>query len=193
MSTNNCKDCGCKKCACDDKFLSSAAPCPDPEECAEEVQCSEVIDSKCVRYTGDDLTCGDPSNIIVSKDSFTQEALVNIVNLICENTTNKFVKEWVNLETTGAGTPIDITQAEIIENCFGLRNGCFIPNEGLTPLQSKVDFVIDVYSYEIATSKWTKITSEATTVITVDNLSGNITTTLSSGLTYDTIRIVVIG
>jgi hypothetical protein len=184
MSTNKCKNCGC-----DDTFLPSPAPCPEPAECEEVGQCSEVVDSKCTRYTADDLSCGN--NIIVPKDSFIEDALKNIVTLICANTTNKFVKEWVSLVTTGAGTPITITQAELTA-CYGLRDGCFIPN-GITPLQDKCDFVIDIYKYEFGSGTWTRMTAEATTDISINGTTGDITATLSSGLTYDKVRIVVIG
>ena len=180
----------CEKCGCDDKFLPSPAPCPDPEACVETAQCSEVVDAKCTRYTGSDLACG--TNVIVSQNTFIDRALANIITLICSSTTNKFIKEWNELVTTGGGTPITITQAELIV-CYGLKDGCLIPNAGLTPLQDKVDFTIDVYYYTIATTTWKRMTAEATTDITIDGTTGDITITLSSGSTYDKVRAVVVG
>ena len=180
----------CEKCGCDDKFLPSPAPCPDPAACAETAQCSEVVDAKCTRYTGNAIACG--TNTIIPQNTFIDAALANIITLICNNTTNKFIKEWTSLVTSGSGTAITITQAELTA-CFGLRNGCFIPNGGLTPLQDKVDFVIDVYYYTTGTGIWKRMTAEATTDITVNGTTGDITITLSSGSTYNKVRAVVIG
>lgn len=180
----------CEKCGCDDKFLPSPAPCPDPAACAETAQCSEVVDAKCTRYTGTAIACG--TNTIIPQNTFIDAALANIITLICNNTTNKFIKEWTSLVTSGSGTAITITQAELTA-CFGLRNGCFIPNGGITPLQDKVDFTIDVYYYTTGTGIWKRMTAEATTDITVNGTTGDITITLSSGSTYDKVRAVVIG
>jgi len=187
MATNNCSKCGC-----DDTFLPSPAPCPDPDACVEPAQCSEVVDAKCTRYTGDDLICGDATNIIVAQNAFIDAALTNIVNLICSSTTNKYIKEWISLVTSGLGTPITVTQAELVA-CYGLRDGCLIPNGGLPPVQDKVDFTIDVYYYTTVSSTWKRMTAEATTDITVNGTTGDITITLSSGLTYDKVRVVIVG
>ena len=180
----------CEKCGCDDKFLPSPAPCPDPEACAETAQCSEAVDAKCTRYTGSALACG--TNTIVPQNTFIDTALASIVTLICSSTTNKFIKEWASLATSGSGTPITITQAELTV-CNGLKDGCFIPNGGLTPVQDKVDFTIDVYYYTTGTTTWKRMTAEATTDITINGSTGDITITLSSGSTYDKVRAVVIG
>lgn len=182
----------CEKCGCDDKFLPSPAPCPDPGACAETAQCSEVVDAKCTRYTGTALSCGSTSNVIVAQNAFTDAALTNIVNLICSKTTNKFIKEWTSLVTSGSGTAITITQAELT-TCYGIRDGCFIPNGGVTPTQDKVDYTIDVYYYTTGTSTWKRMTAEATTLITVNGTTGDITITLSSGSTYNKVRAVVVG
>jgi len=185
MATNNCSKCGC-----DDTFLPSPAPCPDPEACVEPAQCSEVVDAKCTRYTGADLACG--TDVIVPEDTFIDRALANIINLICSSTTNKYIKEWILLVTSGLGTPITVTQAELVA-CYGPRDGCLIPNGGLSPVQDKVDFTIDVYYYTTGTGIWKRMTAEATTDITVNGTTGDITITLSSGLTYDKVRVVIVG
>ena len=61
------------------------------------------------------------------------------------------------------------------------------------PVQDKVDFTIDVYYYTTATSTWKRMTAEATTLITVNGTTGDITITLSSGSTYNKVRAVVVG
>ena len=176
----------CKKCGCDDAFLPSPAPCPDPEACSEPVQCSEVVDAKCTRYTGTDLTCGDATNIIVAQNAFTDVALTNIVNLICSKTTNKFVKEWT---TVTLNTTFVVTGAELTA-CYGMRDGCFIPNGGLTPVQDKADLTIDIFSK--VGSTWTRITSAATTAITINGTTGDVTATLSSGAVVTNLRIIIV-
>jgi hypothetical protein len=175
----------CEKCGCDDKFLPSPAPCPDPEACAETAQCSEVVDAKCTRYTGNAIACG--TNTIIPQNAFIDTALASIITLICTNTTNKFIKEW---GSSTLNTSFSVTGAELT-TCYGIRSGCFIPNGGLTPLQDKVDFNIDVYIK--SGGNWTRITSAATTAITINGTSGDIAVALSSGASVDNVRIVIVG
>jgi hypothetical protein len=54
MATTNT----CKKCGCQDSFLTSPAPCPTPTGCPTPEPCSEVFNSECVIYTGDVLESG---------------------------------------------------------------------------------------------------------------------------------------
>lgn len=177
----------CEKCGCDDKFLPSPAPCPDPAACAETAQCSEVVDAKCTRYTGTALSCGSTDNVIVAQNAFVDAALTNIVNLVCTKTTNKFIKEW---GSSTLNTSFSVTGAELTA-CYGIRSGCFIPNGGLTPVQDKVDFNIDVYIK--SGGNWTRITSAATTAITINGTSGDVAVALSSGASVDNVRIIIVG
>ena len=179
----------CNKCGCDDTFLPSPAPCPDPEACAETAQCSEVVDAKCTRYTGTNLTCGDVTNIIVAQNAFIDVALTNIVNLICNKTTNKFVKEF---DSTLNDVNV-ITGAELTA-CFGMRDGCLIPKGGGPIVQSKADFTVDVYKYTSAGTIWTNITHEATTAISINETTGDVTVTLTAaGVPAIPVRVILVG
>jgi hypothetical protein len=53
MSTNNT----CKKCGCQDDFLTTPPACPTPIGCPTPEPCSEIIDAQCVIYTGLDIEC----------------------------------------------------------------------------------------------------------------------------------------
>jgi hypothetical protein len=52
MATNTCTNCGCKKCGCQDDFLTTPPACPTPVGCPTPELCSEIIDARCVVYTG---------------------------------------------------------------------------------------------------------------------------------------------
>jgi hypothetical protein len=72
MSTTN----RCKKCGCEDTFLTSPAPCPTPAGCPTPEPCSETFDAQCIIYTGDDIDCG--LNTVVASDTNVADALNDI-------------------------------------------------------------------------------------------------------------------
>jgi hypothetical protein len=80
MATTNNK---CKKCGCEDKFITSPAPCPTPEGCPTPQPCSEVFDAQCVVYTGADIECGE--DVVVEKNTTMADALHDIVDYFCQN------------------------------------------------------------------------------------------------------------
>ena len=55
MATTNCTNCGCKKCGCQDDFLTTPPACPTPLGCPDPEPCSEVLNAECVIYTGDPI------------------------------------------------------------------------------------------------------------------------------------------
>jgi hypothetical protein len=82
----------CKKCGCEDKFLTPA-PCPDPIGCPEPEPCSELFDAQCVQYNGEDITCGEETIVPTNTDLAT--ALNSIADLACNPTipvANKYVQ-----------------------------------------------------------------------------------------------------
>ena len=81
MATSNCTNCGCKKCGCQDDFLTTPLPCPTPLGCPEPEPCSEVIDAQCVVYTGEPIMCGLIE--VVPTDTTMAEALALIVAHFC--------------------------------------------------------------------------------------------------------------
>jgi hypothetical protein len=54
-----------------------------PAQCQEPDKCSEVFDTKCVIYSGDNLTCQDTT--IVSKNDSVSTAIQSIVDYFCLN------------------------------------------------------------------------------------------------------------
>jgi hypothetical protein len=77
MSTTN----KCKKCGCEDTFLTSPAPCPTPAGCPTPEPCSETFDAQCIIYTGDDIDCG--LNTVVASDTNVADALNDISDYYC--------------------------------------------------------------------------------------------------------------
>jgi len=83
MATSNCNNCGCKKCGCQDDFLTTPPACPTPIGCPTPEPCSEVINAECIVYTGLDIECDD--DIVVETDTTLADALVDIVTYFCNN------------------------------------------------------------------------------------------------------------
>jgi len=83
MATSNCNNCGCKKCGCQDDFLTTPPACPTPIGCPDPEPCSEIIDAECIVYTGLDIECDD--DIVVETDTTLADALVDIVTYFCDN------------------------------------------------------------------------------------------------------------
>ena len=82
MATSNCNNCGCKKCGCQDDFLTTPPACPTPVGCPTPEPCSEIIDAQCVVYTGPDIECMDA--IVVATDTNLADALDDISNFFCD-------------------------------------------------------------------------------------------------------------
>jgi len=83
MATSTCNNCGCKKCGCQDDFLTTPPACPTPIGCPDPEPCSEIIDAECIVYTGLDIECND--DIVVETDTTLADALVDIVTYFCDN------------------------------------------------------------------------------------------------------------
>ena len=82
MATNTCTNCGCKKCGCQDDFLTTPPACPTPLGCPDPEPCSEIIDAQCVIYTGLDIEC--ENGIVVATDTNLADALDDISNFFCD-------------------------------------------------------------------------------------------------------------
>ena len=90
----------CKKCGCEDKFLTPA-PCPDPIGCPEPEPCSELFDAQCVQYNGEDITCGAETIVPTNTDLAT--ALNSIADLAC-NPVVPVANKYVQISDTGENT-----------------------------------------------------------------------------------------
>lgn len=86
-----CKNCNLVKCGCADSYLTTPPPCPTPEDCPDVQPCSEVFDSQCVVYTGDDIVC-DPDTV-VAQNTTVHDALNDIVDYFCANSGTVPLKE----------------------------------------------------------------------------------------------------
>ena len=82
MATSNCNNCGCKKCGCQDDFLTTPPACPTPVGCPTPEPCSEIIDAQCVIYTGPDIECMDA--VVVATDTNLADALDDFNNFFCD-------------------------------------------------------------------------------------------------------------
>jgi len=82
MATSNCNNCGCKKCGCQDDFLTTPPACPTPIGCPTPEPCSEIIDAQCVIYTGPDIECMDA--VVIATDTNLADALDDFNNFFCD-------------------------------------------------------------------------------------------------------------
>lgn len=61
--------------------MPSPAPCPTPQGCPTPEPCSEVLDSRCVIYSGANIRCG--GDTLVTTNDSVAEALDSIINYFC--------------------------------------------------------------------------------------------------------------
>lgn len=78
MTTNTCKKCGCQ-----DAFLTTPPPCPTPAGCADPEPCSQVTFAECVIYTGAPIMC-DLDEVVDTNTSIA-DALTNTITYFCAN------------------------------------------------------------------------------------------------------------
>jgi hypothetical protein len=112
MATSNCNNCGCKKCGCQDDFLTTPPACPTPLGCPDPEPCSEVINAECIVYTGLDIECG--LDTVVLTDTNISDALNDITTYFCD-------------QILDINTEIDIINVDILnlQNNQGLFNTAF--------------------------------------------------------------------
>ena len=112
MATSNCNNCGCKKCGCQDDFLTTPPACPTPVGCPTPEPCSEVINAECVVYTGLDIECG--LDTVVLTDTNISDALNDITTYFCD-------------QILDINTEIDIINTDILnlQNNQGLFDTAF--------------------------------------------------------------------
>jgi hypothetical protein len=103
MAVTKCKNCGCQ-----DSFLTSPAPCPTPAGCPSPEPCSEVFDSQCIIYTGDDIICNGTT--IVTSNTNVDTALNEIADYFCPDI--KVFRGLISQSGTSAPT-ITVLQNEI--------------------------------------------------------------------------------
>lgn len=72
----------CKKCGCQDDFLTTPPPCPTPAACPEPEPCSEISYAQCVIYTGTAISCG--TDVVVATDTNVADALNDVTDYFCD-------------------------------------------------------------------------------------------------------------
>ena len=107
MATTNT----CKKCGCEDSFLTSPAPCPTPTGCPTPEPCSEVFNAECVIYTGADIDCGDIT--VVATDTNVADALNDVVTYFCEELTQQRLRYIKEINTNFDQATLTINQDEL--------------------------------------------------------------------------------
>jgi hypothetical protein len=76
----------CKKCGCQDDFLTTPAPCPTPTACPDPEPCSEIIYAQCVVYTGSNIVCAQGT--VVASNTNVADALNDVTDYFCASVTN---------------------------------------------------------------------------------------------------------
>ena len=78
MSTTNCSKCGTCDCDCIPTGLTTPNYCPsDLPPCPDPSPCNETFDSKCVIYTGGDITCFG-----IETGDTVEQVITNITDLL---------------------------------------------------------------------------------------------------------------
>lgn len=205
-SEHNKINCGCQS------ALTSAPPCPTPEDCPEAQPCSAVFDAACVVYTGNDLLCG--IDLVVETDFTIAAALESIVDYFCGQITNipevliqegdgitvtsntvgtvttytvtsnlrKFTKEFLSVLD---GDTVTILATEL-QACGMLSDSC--GEDGTEPS----DFTYAVYY--LAETEWISISQINTVVVKVNAVTGDISIVLGAAPVDETrVRVVIIG
>lgn len=151
--------------------MPSPAPCPTPIGCPEPEPCSEVLDSQCVIYTGENIICNN--DVLVTTNDSVAEALQDIVNYFCNT----------------AGSPVTLTSA---------GGNISLVNDGTGPTLA-VKGVTAGYGINITTTA-TEVTVAAACPIQVQITAGggvrSIQATVTGGLapyTYNWVMADLIG
>lgn len=122
MSTTNT----CKKCGCEDSFLTSPAPCPTPAGCPTPEPCSETFDAQCIIYTGEDIECG--TNTVVLSDTNVADALNDISDYYCTQVatlTGNIATINGNIATINGNISTINTNITNLQNAQGLFDTAF--------------------------------------------------------------------
>jgi hypothetical protein len=147
----------CKNCGCEDKALTTPAPCPTPEGCITPEPCSEVFDAQCVVYTGDPIVCGD--DVIVDTNTNMSDALNQLINYFCQTPPPPPSISWkaegcdcVQLDNTSGefATLAECEDAEKFESPCGVTTDCSEPKYcipctgcGVNPIQYLFNIAIE--------------------------------------------------
>ena len=184
MSTINT----CKKCGCQDDFLTTPPPCPTPAVCPNPEPCSEVFNAECVVYTGADIDCGNDTVVPTNTDVAT--ALNDVVTYFCDNQTRhlRYVKEFTSINFNAKF--VTITRAEL--------TACGIDPSLCSEDGSEFsDFIVNIWITFPDVTIWRFLppyTAGGSWAVVVDSITGDITFLLNQTVPYDppaTVRIVI--
>jgi len=109
MTPNNI----CKKCGCEDKALTTPAPCPTPIGCPDPIPCSEVFDAQCVIYTQDPILCN--TDVVINTNTSVADALNNLVEYFCSEPTTTVDLVCDNITVVPAGTELTAALSDIVD------------------------------------------------------------------------------
>lgn len=109
----------CKKCGCQDTFLTSPAPCPTPAGCPNPEPCSETFNAQCIIYTGEDIECG--IDTVVLSDTNLADALNDISDYYC----TQVATLTGNISTINGNISTINTNITNLQNAQGLFDTAF--------------------------------------------------------------------
>jgi hypothetical protein len=114
-----CNKCKLVKCGCQDTYLTTPPPCPDPGDCPEAQPCSEVFDAACIIYNGDPILCGEDE--VVSNNTSLSDAITAVVAYFCTTSGHELQQALICGEDTvvAAGSDLDTTLQGIVSYFCG--------------------------------------------------------------------------
>lgn len=144
MATTNT----CKKCGCEDKALTTPAPCPTPIGCPDPQPCSEVFDAQCVIYTGNNIDCGRTT--VVSTNDNVADALQNVVDYFCQSLTIAADITCDQNLVVQAGTPIGGAIINVVDYFCNNSSGAITVVEAGTGIDVTSVTVGDTTTYTVS-------------------------------------------
>jgi hypothetical protein len=144
MATTNT----CKKCGCEDKALTTPAPCPTPIGCPDPIPCSEIFDAQCVLYTQDPILCG--TDIVVNTNTVVSDALNDIIEYFCNQLTVTTDLVCGDVTVVAADTSLVDALADIVDYFCQNSGGSVSVVEAGTGIDVTAVTVGDTTTYTVA-------------------------------------------
>jgi len=194
-------------------MLTTPPAYPTPVGCLAPETCSEVLNSACIMYLGDDVFCNQ--DFVIAQGVSIQTAVQSIVEYFCDRLNN------IPVYAVEAGTGIEVTEATVgttttytISNTGPVKfvkeftsaldgssvtilgtelQACGIPNTSCNNETNRGDYTYNISYLDGGT--WYNITNVPTVEISVVDATGDMTIILAAPSSGDPfkVRVTIIG
>lgn len=95
-------------CGCEDN-ITPPVEVPAPPTCTDGEPCAEILNAKCVKYTGVDITC-----LTITTNDRLDVILGKIATALCQGLSVVQHTDTNNIQILGAGTTADPLEADVV-------------------------------------------------------------------------------